>query len=221
VPAQAVFFAIGTALFVFYKQQPAQLDVTLQNDAIFPFFIMSQLPAGVAGLIVAGIFAAAQSTLASSMNSVATIYVTDFHHRLRPNTSDQACLRLARWVTVLVGIAGTVAALLMAATDIRTIYSLVLEFMGLLGGTLSGLFVLGIFSRRASGKGALVGAILSAVIVFTVRLTHPLNVYAYAPIGLIACVAIGWLVSLAAPGAPRNIEGLTFRKVRRPSASAT
>jgi Na+/proline symporter len=167
----------------------------------------------VAGLIVAGIFAAAQSTLASSMNSVATIYVTDFHHRLRPGASDQACLRVARWVTVLVGIAGTAAALVMATTDIRTIYTLVLEFMGLLGGTLSGLFVLGIFSRRASGKGALIGALLSGVIVFTVRLTHPLNVYAYAPIGLISCVAIGWLISLAAPGTPRNIEGLTFRKV--------
>jgi len=215
VPAQAAFFAIGTALFVFYKQQPARLDVTLQNDAIFPFFIMSQLPVGVAGLIVAGIFAAAQSTLASSMNSVATIYVTDFHHRLRPGVSDQACLRVARLVTVVVGVAGTGAALVMATTDIRTIYSLVLEFMGLLGGTLSGLFVLGIFSRRASGKGALVGAMLSAVIVFGVRLTHPLNVYAYAPIGLISCVGIGWLISLALPPIPRNLNGLTIHTMGR------
>lgn len=210
VPAQAVFFAIGTALFVFYKQQPAQLDVTLQNDAIFPFFIMSQLPVGVAGLIVAGIFAAAQSTLSSSMNSVATIYVTDFHQRLRPGANDQACLRVARWVTVLVGVVGTAASLVMATTDIRTIYTLVLEFMGLMGGTLSGLFVLGIFSRRASGKGALIGALLSAAIVFTVRLTHPLNVYAYAPIGLIACVALGRLASLAFPAQHASLDGLTI-----------
>jgi Na+/proline symporter len=122
VPAQGLFFCIGTALFVFYKQQPAQLEVTLQNDAIFPFFIMSQLPVGVAGLVVAGIFAAAQSTLASSLNSIATAYVTDFHHRLRPAASDQDCLRVARWATMLVGVAGTVAALVMASTDIRTVY---------------------------------------------------------------------------------------------------
>jgi Na+/proline symporter len=169
----------------------------------------------VAGLIVTGIFAAAQSTLASSMNSVATIYVTDFHHRLQPGASDQACLRVARWATVLVGIAGTGAALAMATKDIRTIYALVLEFMGLLGGTLSGLFVLGIFSRRASGNGALVGAILSAVIVFTVRLIHPLNVYAYSPIGLIACVAIGWLASLVLHGPRPPPDGLTVHSLKR------
>ncbi len=83
--------------------------------------------------------------------------------------------------------------------------------MGLLGGTLSGLFVLGIFSRRASGNGALVGAVLSAAIVFSVRLTHPLNVYAYAPLGLISCVVMGWLISLPAPVAPGRIDGLTLR----------
>jgi len=72
--------------------------------------------------------------------------------------TDAGCLPVTRLVALLVGVAGTGAALVMAATDIRTIYSIVIEFMGVLGGTLSGLFVLGIFSRRASGKGALAGA---------------------------------------------------------------
>ncbi len=206
-----MFFAIGTALFVFHKQQPAQLEITLQDDAIFPFFIVSQLPVGVAGLVVAGSFAAAQSTLASSMNSIATAYVTDFHRRLRPDLTDHGYLRAARWVTVAVGVAGTNVALLMAVADIRSLYSTVLEFMGLLGGTLSGLFVLGIFSRRASGRGALVGAVCSAGIVFTVRLTHPLNVYAYGPIGLISCVVVGWLISLAKTATGRALAGLTLR----------
>ena len=70
---------------------------------------------------------------------------------------------MARWVTVLVGIAGTAAALAMATTDIRTIYSLVLEFMGLLGGTLSGLFVLGIFSRRMNREGAIAGMLVGLI----------------------------------------------------------
>jgi len=182
VPAQAVFFAIGTALFVFYKQHPSRLEATLQNDAIFPFFIMSELPVGVAGLVVAGIFAAAQSTLSSSMNSVATAYVTDFHRRLRPELTEKSYLRVARVVTLVVGTAGTVVALVMAATDIRSIYLTFLEILGLLGGTLTGLFILGIFSRRSSGRGALAGAVMSAAMVFAVRTTHPLNVYAYASI---------------------------------------
>jgi solute:Na+ symporter, SSS family len=223
VPAQAVFFAIGTALFVFYRQQPQRLEVTLQNDAIFPFFIMQELPVGVAGLIVAGIFAAAQSTLASSMNSIATAYVTDFHRRLRPGLVDRGYLRVARYVTAMVGLVGTGVALVMAAADIRSVYLTVLELMGLFGGTVAGLFVLGIFTRRASGHGAIIGAVFSAALLFTVRLTHPLNVYAYAPIGLISCVCIGWLVSLGLPASARNLQGLTFRTVdtdSRPSAEA-
>ncbi|MFZ5833476.1 MAG: sodium:solute symporter family transporter [Planctomycetota bacterium] len=219
VPAQAVFFAIGTALFVFYSQHPARLDPTLQNDAIFPFFIMSELPAGVAGLVVAGIFAAAQSTLSSSMNSIATAYVTDFHQRLRPGLSDRGYLYLARVVTVIVGLAGTGAALVLASIDIRTIYSTFLEVLGLLGGTLSGLFVLGIFSRRASGSGALVGAVASTMIVFAVRFVHPLNMYAYAPIGLTSCVVIGWLASLMLPAAEKSLDGLTVHTMGRNRAA--
>jgi solute:Na+ symporter, SSS family len=210
VPAQAIFFAIGTALFVFYKQHPARLEPSLQNDAIFPFFIMSELPVGVAGLLVAGIFAAAQSTLSSSMNSIATAYVTDFHRRLWPGRSDAGYLRVARGVTLAVGVVGAGVALVMANTDIRSIYATFLEVLGLLGGTLSGLFMLGIFSRRASAGGALVGAVASAVVVFSIRLNYPLNVYAYAPIGLTTCVVVGYLVSLVRPPSPQSLAGLTI-----------
>jgi len=210
VPAQAMFFAIGTALFVFYKQMPERLDVTLQNDAIFPYFVMSELPAGVAGLIVAGIFAASQSTLSSSMNSIATAYVTDVHRRLRPSLSDQACLRAARVVTVFVGVIGIGVAIVMARTDIRSFYATFLEIIGLFGGTLSGLFLLGIFSRRANGAGALGGALISVVVVFSIRMNQPLNVYAYAPIGLTTCVSTGWLISAIIPSKAKDLTGLTI-----------
>jgi hypothetical protein len=71
------------------------------------------------------------------------------------------------------------------------------------------------FSRRASGRGALAGALLSAMVVFAVRAIHPLNVYAYAPIGLITCVVFGWLMSLVLPSAPRNLDGLTIHTMRK------
>lgn len=220
VPAQAVFFALGAALYVFYKQHPARLATTLQNDAIFPFFLMSELPVGVAGLVVAGIFAAAQSTLSSSLNSIATAYVTDFHRRLWPAQGDRSYLRAARVATLGVGVTGIGIALVMAGTDIRSIYTTFLEVLGLLGGTLSGLFLLGIFSRRASGRGALIGAVFSAVVVFTVRYTHPLNVYAYAPIGLTSCVLAGWLVSLMLLPVRKNLAGLTIHTLNRRALSS-
>ena len=179
--------------------------------------MMAELPAGVAGLIVAGIFAAAQSTLASSMNSVATAYVTDFHRRIFPGRDDAHHLRTARWATVAIGVAGTALALVMAASDIRSFYTAFLEVLGLLGGTLSGLFLLGIFSARASGGGALVGAICSAAIVLTVRSVSPLNVYAYAPIGLTSCFVFGWIGSRILPAQARDLAGLTFKTLKRQS----
>jgi SSS family transporter len=210
IPAPALFFAIGTGLYVYYRHYPQRLAVSLQNDAIFPYYVMSELPLGLAGLIVAGIFAASQSTLSSSMNSVATAYVTDFHRRLRPGLSDRACLAVARWVTLIVGGLGVILALIMAGTDIRSIYTTFLEVLGLAGGTLSGLFVLGIFSRRAHGRGALVGAMVSVLIVGWVWLTSPLNAYAYAPLGLGTCVVVGWLASHLIISDGKELKGLTI-----------
>ena len=213
--AQGLFFAIGTALFVFYRQHPDQLDPTLQTDGIFPLFIVRELPAGVAGLMVAGVFAAAQSTLASSLNSVATAYVTDFHARFRPNISDASRLRLARWLTALVGVAGTGAALALAQLDIRSLWETFLSVIGLFGGTVSGLFVLGIFSRRATGNGALIGAVVSAALVFAVKEFTDAHFFLYPVVGVLSCIAVGWLASLGpTTEASRSLEGLTFYTLR-------
>ena len=70
-------------MFVFYKSHPESLAVGMQNDEIFPLFISTQLPAGLSGLLIAGIFAASMSSLDSSMHSIATVYITDFHKRFK------------------------------------------------------------------------------------------------------------------------------------------
>lgn len=212
--AQGLFFAIGTALFVFYRQHPERLDPTLQTDGIFPLFMVRESPVGVAGVIVAGIFAAAQSTLASSLNSVATAYVTDFHRRFRPGASDAACLRLARWLTALVGIVGTVAALLLAQYDIRSLWETFLNVIGLFGGTIAGLFALGIFSRRATGAGALAGAVVSAVMVLAVKQFTPAHFFTYPIVGVLSCLTVGWLASLVLPASPKDLTGLTARPLK-------
>ncbi len=217
VPAQGIFFAIGTALFVFYRQQPARLDAHLQHDAIFPYYIITELPVGVVGLLIAGILAASQSTLSSSMNSIAACYVTDFHRRLLPALSESAYLRMARLVTIIAGVFGTGVALIMATADIHSIYVMFLEFIGLAGGTLSGLFVLGIFTRRATGRGAVLGALVSVALVMGVRYNSPVNTFAYAMLGLFSCVAVGWLSSvLGTGGARKPLAGLTIYSLRKP-----
>src|SRR5690606_37950490 len=130
------------ALYAFYHQNPGLLDVTLKNsDAIFPYFIVTQLAQGVAGLLISGIFAAAMSSLDSSMKSVATVITTDFYQRFRPGSSEHSRMRLARWATGIVGAAGTIFALFMATWDIQSLWDQLNTFIGLFAGGLGGLFL--------------------------------------------------------------------------------
>ena len=97
IPASLLFFGIGTALFVFYRAHPAAQNPAAPADQIFPWFIANELPVGVAGLVVAGIFAAAMSSLDSSMHSISTSAVTDLYRRFRPDASDRRCLSERYW----------------------------------------------------------------------------------------------------------------------------
>ncbi|MEW6156504.1 MAG: sodium/solute symporter [Verrucomicrobiota bacterium] len=214
-PAQAIFFAIGTALFLFYRQNPDRLDPMVQTDGIFPLFIVNEMPIGVAGLIVAGIFAAAQSTLAGSLNSIATVWVTDFHRRLKPQTSDAACLKLARWITAIVGMLATGMAVVLAKADIRSLWETFLAVLGLFGGTISGLFLLGVFSRRAHGRGAMAGALASAALVGLIYFYKLTSIWLYSLVGVLSCVLLGWLASRLLPGPRMAPDGLTIHTLER------
>jgi Na+/proline symporter len=199
VPATVLFFAIGTMLFLFYRQNPAALEPSLGSDSIFPLFIADYMPAGVAGIVIAGIFAAAQSTASSSVNSVVTALVTDWVRRFRPQIPDHTCLRLSQWLSVVLGLGGTGAALWLATTDVRSLWDAYLSLLGLLGSGLAGLFALGIFSKRATGPGALVGAIAGAIVLFCVQRYTPVHFLLYGAIGTTTCFACGYLASLVLP----------------------
>jgi len=216
VPSGALFFALGTALFVFYRQHPERLDPTLPTDAVFPQFIVGQLPVGIAGLLIAGIFAASQSTVSSGLNSVATCLVTDFYRRLKPDAADRTCLRLARILTLAVGVLVTAAACAMACLDIASLWDGFLTVLGLTGGALAGLFALGIFSTRANGFGALCGALGSVLVLLCVQQYTDIHFFLYAGIGIVACFTIGWAASLLCGRKPDNLAGLTRATVNQP-----
>src|SRR5690606_34586757 len=115
VPSAVVFFSLGTLLFLFFREQPNQINIALDNqDNIFPWFIVSQLPVGLSGLLIAGIFAASMSSTEASMNSTATLLTTDFYKRWRPGITDRQTLYFARAVTLTLGIFVTCLSLYMA-----------------------------------------------------------------------------------------------------------
>ena len=185
------------------------------TDAIMPLFIVQEIPVGLAGLIVAGIFAAAQSTISTSMNSTATAIVTDFFRRFNLACSEKAYLNLARWMTILLGSAGTAFALLFVQSDVKSLFDSFISIIGLFGGSLAGLFLLGMFTRRAHGVGAVVGVIAGAVALYLVKTHTQTHIFLYALVGIFTCMIVGYLVSLLIPGKLHPIEGLTIFTLKR------
>jgi SSS family transporter len=218
VPASLLFFGLGTALFVFYKARPELLQPAAEsNDIILPWFVATQLPAGLAGLVIAGLFAATMSSVDSSMNSVATSLVTDFYRKVRPAASDAHRLAVARALTVAVGLLGTLSAVFVSNLDAKSLWDLILMFAGLLGSSLTGVFLLGAFTRRASARGTAAGVIASIAVLVAVRNMEPPPVhgYLYAAVGILTCVIVGYAASLALPGPRRSLEGLTLGTLRQ------
>ena len=207
--ATLLFFALGSGLYVFYKSHPEKLDPTFTTDQIFPLFILNETFPGVAGLIVAGIFAAAQSTVSTSMNSSATTIVTDFLKTFSICRSDAGYLRAARWLTVGLGIVGTVLGLVFIDPEIKSLFDSFIRVIGIFMGVLGGLFALGMLTRTASGPGALVGVAVGAVAMMSLPFVSQINGYLYPFLGIALCFLVGFGVSLVWPAGQQSLEGLT------------
>ena len=209
IPATLLFFGIGTALYAFYRSHPEKLDPTITTDQIFPLFIAREMPIGIAGLIVAGVFAAAQSTVSTSMNSTATAIVTDFMRPLEVCRTDAGYLRAAQVTTFLIGIAGTILGLVFVDPKIKSLFDTSIQVIGLFMGALGGLFVLGALTVRANAIGALVGAITGASVMLCLWQYTKVNGYLYTASGIVTCLVVGYLASLLTPRSENDLSGLT------------
>jgi Na+/proline symporter len=209
IPSGLLFFCVGTGLFVFYHQRPEHLDPVLPTDAIFPLFILQELPAGVAGFVVAGIFAAAQPT--SGLNSTAAAFVTDFYCRLRPGVTGRRALVAGRIVTVVTGLLGMGVALIAVRLNIQSIWETFLNVLGLTTGALAGLFALGIFTRRANGPGATLGLAAGIFTILAVSLNSSLNPLLYGAVGVLSTFVFGYVFSLPFPAGAT--AGLTIHSL--------
>ena len=190
------FYMIGTGLYTFYKTHPTELDVTMaQSDAIFPFFMMSQMPAGIAGALIAAIFAATMSTISSNINSVATAFSIDFWKRFR-RTTDSQLVVVARWASVVSGMIGLLLALLMATWDIQSFLDFFNEALGLLTSGLGGLFFIAVFMKRVKGYAALTGFVVGEAVVFWMSEYTDANFLLFGAIGMVVSIVVAWLLSI-------------------------
>jgi SSS family solute:Na+ symporter len=187
-----------------------------EGDRALPAFIGARLPAGVAGLMLAAIFAASMSSLDSAIHSTATAFLVDFVRRFskRPPTP-RAELFWARAATAGFGILATLGALL-AAGQSKGILETLVTWLGYFAGPLLGLFLLGIASRRANEVGVLSGVAtaflaVGAAVLLGIPKALGLHSLWLAPFSAAVTLGVGWAASFLRPppGAGR-LEGLTW-----------
>jgi solute:Na+ symporter, SSS family len=165
VPVWAIFMFIGTALFSYYKINGDPAVTGLNPDAVFPYFIMTKLPVGVVGLVISGLIAAAISTLNADLNCLSAICVEDYYLRLKPNASEKRKMVMSKLFVVLAGLGTIGIALFYTSAGSEGVLGTIFTLYAIFSGGIAGMFLLGIFSRRANMKGLYFG--IGASILFT------------------------------------------------------
>ena len=191
-----VFYLIGTGLYVFYGQNP-ELAHTIQQDQIFASWIAYELPVGITGILLAAIYAAAQSTLSTGLNSVATSWTLDIQERLsKKEMSFEKQTKIAQYISLGVGIVAIVVSMVLANGEIKSAYEWFNGFMGLVLGVLAGTFVLGVFTKVANTTGAFAAFAVSTVAMIYIKYMMPdVSIWSYSIISIGISLVVGIPVS--------------------------
>jgi SSS family transporter len=194
-----LFLLIGSMLYVFYSgHAPAEMSAftlngRIQSDRIFPHFIVSHLPAGVVGLVIAAVFAAAMSTLASSLNSSSATAMADFYMPMR-KASDEHYLRVSRWLTAFWGAVQISVALIAIQFSTRVVDE-VLGIASFTNGIILGVFLLGTFAPAVRQRSAFAGILVGTVVMLAVRIFGLTSWQWYVLIGSAVTYVTGVTVS--------------------------
>ena len=191
-----LFLLVGAMLFVFYGLYPPARPFT-RPDTIFPTFIVTRMPHGVSGLLISAVLAAAMSNLSSALSALSSTTVVDFYARWRPNANEAHRVRVSQRATV-----GWCMALFVLAILSRhggRVLEVGLAITSVAYGSLLGVFLLGVLTRRASEAGASAGMVAGFLLnVYLWQFTHVPFTW-YVAIGSIATFVVGYGMSLVLP----------------------
>ncbi len=160
LPVWLLFFLLGACLWAFFQLNGAELpaDVGAVKDNIVAYFIKTQLPVGITGLVIAALIAAAMSSLDSDLNSMATVIVDDYYARLCPASTDRQRLWLGRLAVSVLGIGSIVFSQFWIG--IGTAMEFGIQLFSIATAGMLGLFALGALTRRANATGAITGIVV-------------------------------------------------------------
>ena len=208
IPVSAVFFLIGTALFAYYQVMPDQnITEYVANgkpDYVFPYFMVHSLPQGLTGLLIASVFAAGMSTVATSITSCATIVYTDYYKKVRKNAGERESLLTLKASSVIVGAVGVVVAI--ALTNVESILDAWWILSSVFSGGMLGLFLLGYMARRVKNIHAFLGVVVGFIVIAWISAADwiglpPSGLHGYLAIvlGTISIFVVGFALSILIP----------------------
>lgn len=197
LPVSFFFFVIGTALFVYYKSQAAFLPDGITADQVFPYFIVNGLPIGISGLLIAAIFSAGMSTISTSINSSATIILTDFFEHKKENISEKKKMIILYSMSLLLGVLGVGVGL--AMMSVKSALDAWWSLAGIFSGGMLGLFLLGYLSKKTNGRAALVGVVCGVILIAWMSLSGQELFHNYLTIvfGTVLIFVVGFLGGIA------------------------
>ncbi|HXZ41817.1 MAG TPA: sodium:solute symporter, partial [Terriglobales bacterium] len=205
----ALFLTIGVMLFAYYRVPSSNFG---RADRIFPTFIVSRMPHGISGLLIAAILAAAMSNLSAALNSLASTSIIDFYLRRNPQTDERRRLQLSRlatliWALVLFGLA------VLSLHKVGRVVEVGLQIASVAYGALLGVFLLGVLTRRADQRGAMVGMLCGFGVELYIWLGTGIPWTWYVLIGTVVTFAVGYGVSASfRDKKPLNAEGAEPRR---------
>jgi Na+/proline symporter len=186
-----LFLMIGVMLFVYYQVPSASFG---KPDRIFPAFIVSRMPHGISGLLIAAILAAAMSNLSAALNALASTSVIDFYLQHKPQADERRRVRLSRfitvfWALVLFGLA------VLSLHRVGRVVEVGLQIASVAYGALLGVFLLGVLTRRANQSGAMVGMLCGFVTELYLWLGTRVPWTWYVMIGTTVTFGVGYTAS--------------------------
>ncbi len=187
-----LFFVVGTVLFVFYNQPGAPGFPHLESeDQLLPVFVVTEIPRfGLTGLLVAGLFAAAMSSIDSGINSLTLTIVIDWMQGRHPG------VRFSRWLCTGFGFLTIVASLLVPVLG-RNVFDIVIKISGALFGPMLGLFLLAMWCRKANSIGAWIGFVSGAAVLIIIWSETEVSHWWYGAFTCVPTLVVGWICSLA------------------------
>src|SRR6266480_4851645 len=189
----SLFLLVGVMLFAFYHVPSATFG---RADRIYPTFIVSQMPHGISGLLIAAILAAAMSNLSAALNSLSSTTIIDFYLQQRPQLDERRRVRLSRlatlfWALLLFGLA------VLSLHKVGRVIEVGLQIASVAYGALLGVFLLGVLTRRANQNGAMVGMLCGFLIELYIWLGTRVPWTWYVAIGTIVTFVVGYVFSIA------------------------